>query len=201
MPLMRKLLSPTGSTYRTSVKRRQACLAVLVLAGFAVPAQASGAPGMEGVVVFILLIPAVVYLLLVDVLLLFRVFAHRWAVYASIVGALIAVASAAAAFASGWDLESQRVHAIPGAKVHIPWFAVVAAAYVAFGVAAPFMQYQAERSRNDRLRRILFVAIALQLAIPLTAWIVDEVKQAIFDAKHMHTGNRERNLNLRQSTL
>lgn len=172
-----------------------------MLAGFAIPAQASGAPGMEGVVVFILLIPTAAYLLLVDVLLLFRVFAHRWAVYASIVGSIIAVASAVAALASEWDLEAQRLHAIPGAQAHIPWFTVITVAYVAFAVAAPFMQYRAERSGNDRLRRILFAAIALQLAVPLAAWIVDEVKQASFDAKRVRAQIRVRNLKSGQLAL
>lgn len=172
--------------------RVHACLAVLALVGFTVPAHASGAPGMEGVVVVILLIPAAAYLLLVDVLLLSRVFAHRWAVCASIVGSIIAVAFAAAALASEWDLESQRLRAIPGAKASVPWFVIVAFAYLAFGVAAPFMQYRAERSGNHRLRRILFFAVALQLAVPFAAWIAGEVKHANYDTMHVRAEIRGR---------
>lgn len=62
-------------------------------------------------VVVIWLVPTAAYLSLVDVLLLFRVFAHRWAACASVVGSIVAVAFAAAALASEWYLTSLSVRA------------------------------------------------------------------------------------------
>ncbi len=118
----------------------------------------------------VFLLPVAIYFAAVAVLLLFRVFRRRGWVIANTICSMLAIALTWVALMS--------VQIPPGSGSSA--FLLGVAAVLAFGVIAPWLQYRAARERWRALSALVLVLAALELCLPLAAWVAHSSQQAQF---------------------
>lgn len=143
----------------------------LAACGYAGPVAASGSPGAEGIVLVMLLLPVAIYFAAVAVLLLFRLYRRRGWMIANAIGSALATGLA------GVALMSVRTPSGPGGTA----FLLGTAAVLAFGIIAPWLQYRAARAQWRALSNLVLVLAALELSLPVVAWVAQLSQQAQFD--------------------